>query len=231
MFPRTIPKRSCAALLALALAGGCTVTKQARTAPPAGFLVDYARLRPGQGDQMLLRYVNPDADPRAYRKVLIDPFQIVVRGDLPKDAIDDLRLAAGEGYRYLREELGKDYELVDSPQPGTLRIQAALTDARRASPVRHIVSSVLPVGLAVSLAKDAVTGKPTGVGEAALEIRGLDAMTGEILAEAADRRVGGMSLKGATDSWAGVDEALRYWARRVRYVLCLGRSGPDCQAP
>ncbi|HSA77802.1 MAG TPA: DUF3313 family protein, partial [Nitrospirota bacterium] len=58
-----------------------------------------------------------------------------------------------------------------------------------------------------------------------------DAMTGELLGAAMDRRVGGKDVKGVFDSWHNADAALKYWAQRTRYALCMGRDGSDCVKP
>jgi hypothetical protein len=218
------------ALLLLSQAA-CVSTKQARTVEPHGFLVDYSRLQPGTGDQMLLRYVKPGVDVKGYTKILVDPFLIVVKEKQSDSMIADLHKAADVGYCYLREELGKDYVLVQTPEKGALRIQCAVTDARKAMPVWNVITSLCPLTLGISLVKDAVTGKPVAVGEATLEIRVTDAITGEILGEGVDRRVGGKHPKNMFDSWSEVDAALRWWAQRARYVLCVGRQGEGCVKP
>jgi hypothetical protein len=213
------------------LLGGCASIKHPKTVTPSGFLVDYSRLTPGTEDQMMLRWVSPNADVKKYTKVLVDPCQVVVKDKKSPEELADIQKAANEGYQKICAELGKDYVLVNKPEPGTLRIQVAVTNAQRSSPARNVISSVLPIGLGVSLAKDATTGKPTGVGEASFEIRALDAMNGEILAEGVDRRVGGKSPSAWFDSWHDVEAALTYWAQRTRYVLCRGRGGDNCVKP
>ena len=64
-----------------------------------------------------------------------------------------------------------------------------------------------------------------------------DAETGEVIAAVVDRRVGarkpiiGLFESATYDSWNDVDEAMRYWAERLRYRLCQRRGGSDCVAP
>jgi hypothetical protein len=112
-----------------------------------------------------------------------------------------------------------------------MRIQAAITGAKKANVVTNTVSSVLPIGMGVSVASDFVTGKPTGVGEASMEIKVTDASTGELLGMAADRRVGGKSPEGIVDTWHDANAALEYWAKRLRYFLCEERGGIGCIEP
>ena len=117
------------------------------------------------------------------------------------------------------------------PLPGTIRIQMGIIDADHSKPVRNVLSSVMPIGIGVSLVKYAATGKPSAVGEITGEFKISDAMTGELLGAAIDKRVGGKDLKGIVDTWHNADAALQYWAQRARYVLCTGRGGTDCVKP
>jgi hypothetical protein len=94
------------------------------------------------------------------------------------------------------------------------------------------ISTVVPQALLLSQAKGLVTGKPGFVGEASVEAKATDGQTGELVAAAVDRRVGGKSVTGApTDSWEDVREAYRYWARQFRYRLCTERGATDCTPP
>ena len=69
------------------------------------------------------------------------------------------------------------------------------------------------------------------MGAASIEIRILDGQTGQLLAAAADRRVGGKSIGGAVDSWDDVQESFEYWAKQLRYRLCTDRGASNCVPP
>ena len=88
-----------------------------------------------------------------------------------------------------------------------------------------------PIGIGLSLVKYGATGKPSGVGEITGEIKITDAMTGELLGAALDKRVGGKSPQGIWDTWYNADSALQYWAKRVSYVFCTQRGDKDCVKP
>jgi hypothetical protein len=89
----------------------------------------------------------------------------------------------------------------------------------------------LPIGIGISAIKGATTGKQTGVGEITAEFKITDAMTGELLGAGIDRRVGGKDPGGMFDSWYNADAAMKYWAKRVRYVLCTEGGRADCVKP
>lgn len=94
---------------------------------PSGFLGDYAQLKPGRRDQAQLVYIDPAADFSPYAKVLVDPV-VVWAPTASRDAPEaELRGLAAEFGAELREQLRHEFELVERPAPGTLRIRTALT--------------------------------------------------------------------------------------------------------
>ena len=117
------------------------------------------------------------------------------------------------------------------PEEGTMRLQMAIIDADKSKVVRNVTSTVLPVGVGISLVKYAATGKQTGVGEIPPEFKVSDAMTGELMGAALDKRVGGKDITGTFDTWHHADAALKYWAQRTRYVLCTRRGDTGCIKP
>ncbi len=211
--------------------GGCAGTKQARSVEPKSSFIDYSMLQKGKDDEALYRYRNPSAEVARYSKVMLDPVLIYKPREASQKEMADLQKLATNFYVYLSQELRKDYQIVDAPEPGTISVQAAITDAKRSRPVSDLMSSVVPVGAGISVAKTFATGKPIGVGEMSMEMKVTDAMTGELLAAAADRRTGGKNPKGILDTWNDADLAMEYWAKRLRYVLCMERIGIECEKP
>jgi hypothetical protein len=212
--------------------GGCGASMQARSLDvKEPLLVNPSILEKGTGDQALYRYVNPKADIKRYSKIMIDPVLIEKEAELDPKELENYQKLANNAYVYLTQELQQDYEIVHNPEPGTMRIQMGIIDADSSKPVRNVMSSVMPIGIALSLVKYGASGKPSGVGEITGEFKITDAMTGELLGAALDRRVGGKDVKGVFDTWHNADAALKYWAQRARYVLCTGRDGTDCVKP
>ena len=112
-----------------------------------------------------------------------------------------------------------------------MRIQTAIIDADNAKPVRNTLSTFMPIGMGVSLLKYGATGKQSGVGEITAEMKITDASTGELLAAALDRRVGGKEISELWSKWHNADNALQFWAKRTRYALCNARGGAKCVKP
>ena len=49
---------------------------QARSTETTGFLGDYSQLKKGGEDQALLVYIDPNADIKAYNRILMDPVKM-----------------------------------------------------------------------------------------------------------------------------------------------------------
>jgi hypothetical protein len=106
-----------------------------------------------------------------------------------------------------------------------MRVHAAIITADSSKPVRTVLSTVMSIGLGISLVKYAATGTPMSVGDITVEMKITDAATGELMADAVDQRVGGINIKGAWDSWMTADDALAYWAKQLSFVLCQKGGG------
>lgn len=212
---------------------GCAPTKQARDVEHKGYLVDASILKKGGEGEALYIYKNPKADWPSYSKILLDPVMNLRKAELTKEGppLEDLQRLANNFYALLYKELDQDYEMVKTPGPRTLRIQVALTDAQETWATTKTVTSVIPVGMAISSASEFVTGKPSFVGEATIEATVSDARTGQLLAAAIDRRVGGDQIEASVDSWNDVNKIMGLWSKLLRFRLCKMRGERDCFDP
>jgi hypothetical protein len=220
-------------LAMVALLVGCASTKQARSMEQTGFLGDVAPLlQKGKDGEALLVYKSPRLAliPRGtYKKMLLEPVTIwgPPAAEQNPTRQKELQAVADMLYSLMYENLSKDYEMVSTPGPNTLRLQAAITRADPSYVVLRAVSTIpAPMNVLAlgSLLKDLGTGKPLFVGEASIEGKISDAQTGEILAASADRRVGRRHLDSKSfDSWDDVHKTLAFWAEQVRYRLCKER--------
>lgn len=214
------------------LVGGCVASQQARSVEvKETLLINPAILVKGTGDEALYRYENPKADIKNYTKIIIDPVIVSKSAEIDAADLENYQKLANNAYVYLNQELSKNYKIVQSAEPGTLRLQLAIVDADSSKPVKNFLSTFIPIGMAVSVVQYGATGKASGVGEISGEIKMVDASTGELLFAAVDRRVGGKELGGIWDSWYNADEALKYWTKRVSFVLCERRGGSACVKP
>ena len=201
----------------------CTPIKQARDVEESGFLEDYSALREGQNGEALKIYLNPHYQQtcKTYDKVLIEPVGIWVGQNSDTAAIptEDKQMLVNHLHGALVNELGKHYQVVHTPQPGTIRIKAAITEAEGSWVALDTVSSFVPQMLVLSKLKEIATGTGAFVGKASGEVDITDAITGERLAAAVDRMVGNKSVTGVTSKWDDVNRTFDDWADRMAYRL------------
>ncbi len=198
--------------LLLLLAVGCASYARPAVREWSGFLHDYSRLRLGGPGELPFVYRNPNARWTSYDKVLIEPIALWRSGtrSLSPIADDDLRHLVAHFERAVRRRLGAGFQLVDAPQPGTLRLRLAITDARASNGVVDVLTP-RPV--------DEPTNEKTGplgrelsafIEAAVIEGEVRDAMTGELLAQGIDRRASGAPPPLPT--WEALDRGLAFWA-------------------
>jgi hypothetical protein len=209
---------------------GCAASMQARKVDVGqAVLVDPSILEKGTEGQPLYRYVKPNVDWKKYTQVIIDPVIVHQEAAMDAETRENFQTLANNAFVFLNTELGKEVKVVTAPGPGTFRVQLAIVSAEKSGAVSNFMTTIVPVGMVLSAGKYAATGKPIGVGEITGEMRITDASTGELLAAALDKRVGGKQLRGVFTRWQDADSALQYWAELMRYRLCQFRGGADCE--
>ncbi len=193
------------ALLALLLSpqAGCGSADQTPPGGSAGFLGDTSQLRPGRGDQAQLVYIDPEADFSPYLNVIVDPV-VVWRGkgsDFSGVTPEDLDSLARDLESSMREQLAHEFQVLDEPATGTLRLRIALVEVKRSggSSGPHLWGSV------------------------ALELEILDAVSGRRLVAVADSRGEGAEQGDSADAGTDVRAAFDEWARRSRDRLSTFR--------
>jgi len=218
-----------ATLCLVAVLAGCAATHQAPSAKPSGFLRDYSQLREGRPGEALLVYIKPDVDWRRYDKMMIEPVAIwgggAKSGTLEDVPHEEEQVLVDYFDAALREELGKDYKLVDRPGPGVLRLRVAITEAEGSTVPLDVLSTFVPQMRTLSGVKRVATGTAAFVGKAGAEGEIKDSMSDERLAAAVDRQAGQKRAKGVLETWDDVQGAFDHWAQRVRARLAELRSG------
>jgi len=187
-------------------------------APPApsGFLgSDYSLLTPpteGSDQKAMLRYVNPSVTWSSYNAIMIAPVTFWAADDSKVSAADQQALC-NYAYSAFVKDLGKNFAIVDQPGPGVMKLSAALTDATSAVPVLRSISVVVPQARLLSAIKMAATGTYAFVGSAQGALKLTDSVSGQLLAAAVDKRVGGTSIKNVdVFQWGDAENAIDYWA-------------------
>ena len=212
--------------LLLLLATSCATTHAVRHVKTSGFLGDYSQLQPGGDGEPALIYRQAAAGP-GYAKLLIDPV-VAYAGPgsrLHKLSPEDRQALLDYFHAALREQLGQDFALAETAGPGTLRLRVALTDARGSKILLDTLSTVVPVGLAISALQRVALGQTATSGRATIEAEALDSQTGERLAALVDGRAG-TKVTGRFDKWSkwqDARDAFDYWGGSLRSVLAAYR--------
>jgi len=184
-----------------------------------GFLDDYSQLKPGGSDRAALVYLKPGVDHKRYDKIMFERVTVWLSKDAESRAIDPALFKEMADYfqKALLDAVKDGYQVVDQPGPGVMRVRVAITDVKPSKPVSNTTSSILPIGWVVAGATKIASDDNLGTGEAAAEMEVLDAVSGERLAAAVDRRQGGkMAFRG---KWTDTKNALDFWAERFRQRL------------
>jgi len=218
-----------AALCLTAFITGCSATQQVpvtQTDLKCGFLGTACdRLTPGEKGQAALRYLNPNANWTQYNKVIIDPVTFW-GGDTEKISAADQQTLVNYFNQVLHENLSKKFQIVDQPGQGVMRLQVALTDAEAATPGLRSISVVIPQARTLNTLKYLATGTYAFVGDAQAEMKLTDSVSGQVLAEAVDRRVGGGALSTAAQwEWGDAENAMKEWATQLTERMSSWTSG------
>ena len=209
---RSIAIAACAVVLA-----ACGTTEQAKVSQAdvkCAFLGSAcAQLVPGTEGQAALRYINPAAKWTQYKKIMIQPVTFF-GDDTSKVSVEDQQRLVNFLYGALNEELAKQFEIADQDGPDVMKLQVALTDVAAATPGLRSITMVVPQARLLSTVKRGATGSYPFVGGAQAEFKLTDSTTGEILAAALDRRMGGGSIETAAQwQWGDAENAMKEWAK------------------
>ena len=218
-------------LLGLGLAAGCATPPPAPPPGQQGFLSSYETLERGEGHRSERVRVAADADLSGFDKVVLDPVTVWRGAESRADGLSpaQLQLLSDYVYALLKQELAKRFELVSAPSPDTLRVQVALTKRDEADVVVEIFSRVLPRSRTIELVESFAANDLAMTGAAQLEYRIGDAVSGAILVEGLDRKVGGRPLDTeGLPRWGDASTVLRFWVDRFAYDLCTAQRGHDC---
>lgn len=207
------------ALVLLVTIGGCALTRQTRSVEKSGFLGDYSNLREGESGEAQLVYIKPEVRWAAYDKVVIEPVTLWTNESIENVPLEDQQLLADYLDASLRNELAKDYKIVDRPEAGALTVRVAITDAKGARAVANTVSKVIPQLRLLTTVGGLATDTQVLVGRAGIEAEVLDSVTHERLGAAVDRRAGTKALRGGVSTWADVQNSFDYWSEKLRTRL------------
>ncbi len=217
------------AAMSLLLLSACTTTQKVAVNQAdvnCAFLGnDCSLLTAGGKEQAGMRYVNPSARWSQYNKVLIDPVTFW-GGDSTKLSAADQQMLVNYFSQQLKEKLGEKFQIVNQAGPGVMKLDVALTDAETATPVMRSISMIVPQAHMLANLKYLATGSMPFVGAAQAEAKITDSTSGQILAMAVDKRIGGGSFTtGFQWQWGDAENAVNHWAELMADRLSAWTSG------
>ncbi len=212
----------------LVVLSACSTTQKAQVTQASGFLgADSAKLSTGGKEQAGLRYVNPAAQWIQYKKVLVAPVTFW-GAETTKVSATDQQTLVNYFQQQLKGQLSKKFEIVEQPGPGVVKVAAALTDAEAATPGLRSISMIVPQAHMIGNLKYLATGTFPFVGAAQAEMKITDAVTGETLAAAVDKQLGGGSMAtGFQWQWGDAENAINDWSKRLTEKLSAWTSGAE----
>ena len=210
-----------AVALALSIAS-CATTKQTRGAEPSGFLKDYSQLKEGEKGQAQLVYINPSADFGAYDKIMLESVTVwrTEESDFSKVSEEDLKVLTDSLYWAVQLQLETDYEFVERPGPGVMRLRLAITEAKGSKVVMNAVTSIVPQTRLLSTLGGMATDTQVMVGKAGLEGEIRDSLSDKRLAAMVDERAGTKAIRSKFNgTWNDVKLVYDWWAERLKTRL------------
>jgi hypothetical protein len=217
-------KKTILCLAAAALLAGCasmdTASTGAGPAPESKFLGAYAaRLAPGPEDGARMRWLKPGVDFGKYNKVMLDSVVFFLADDSDYHGIDpaELKELADAFNLKMVQALQGHYPIVAGPGPDVVRLRFAITNLKQSRPVVSGVTSVVPVGLGISLIKKGATDSWSGSGATGAELMALDSETNDVIGVARDDRTAGFTER--FTKWGSAEDAFAFWAGRAKLFL------------
>ena len=197
--------------LVLIMAMGCAP----KATQYSGFLKDYPQFVEGKAGVDKV-YEKKGVNFKKYNKIMLDHVVFYFKPDAEYKGIqtEELNTLAEAFHKAMADALKDAYPLVEKPGSDVMRIRTAITDLVPSNPALSGITTVVPIGLAISAITSGAGGGHTGVGEASIEIEILDSTTNERLAVGVDTKPG--SKLSGLSKWGAANEAFEFWAKRLR---------------
>ena len=192
-------------LLAAGLVAACQTTERAKY---SGFLKNYSQLKPNPKFDGAHRWQDPSVNLAGYNKFIVDPVLIHFAPQASGVGLDPAELADLTAFarNTLIKKLSKNFRVVSSPGPGTLRLRAAITGIKETTPMLNIHPAMKLSGM--------------GLGGASAEGEVLDSLTGKRIIAAADSRMGDrVAFKAGMSKLGHAKQVIEFWAERFANVM------------
>ena len=184
--------------------------------PQSGFLGNpsvYDLLTPAPDGAY--RHLKPGVDFKKYNKFMVDSVIFFLADAADYKGIDpqEMKELCDEFNKALVAAFKDRYPIVAEPGPDVMRLRSAITNVKPSRPGVSAVTSILPIGLGISLVKKGVTGGWSGSGETGAEMMILDTTTNEVIAIGMDQRAAAFDER--FSKWGSANDAFKFWSERL----------------
>ena len=195
--------------------------------PFSGFLGNptvYQQLTPGPEGGAKLRWLKPGVDFKKYNKFMVDSVIFYLADEADHKGIDpqEMKELADAFNKELVAVFKDKYPIVAEPGPDVARIRFAITNIKPSKPGVSTVTSIVPVGLGISLVKKGATGGWSGAGETGAEMMVLDTTTNEVIYMAVDQQSAAFTER--FSQFGSANDAFKFWSERVVMFMDKAKS-------
>ncbi|MCP3850661.1 MAG: DUF3313 domain-containing protein [Gammaproteobacteria bacterium] len=192
---------------------GCATNKVSED-KYSGFLNDYSILKTTPGDKDTLGYVTPNINWSKYSSIMVDKV-LVITPDGEQKTDGQLLVAIADQFEELiKKDVSKEFNVVDNPSEGTIRLQAAITSVFDSYDDMKGYQYI-PIAAAVVGAKRASGSEKKSV-RVMTEFRLVDSVDGQLLGQVVDFKSGERKQdKDSAILLADVMPILEQWAQRI----------------
>jgi len=179
----------------------------------------YEMLKPGPEGGAKLRWMKDGVDPKKYDKFMVDSviFYLADKSDYKGIDPQEMKEMADAFNKEIVAAFKDKYPIVADPGPDVARLRIAITNIKQSRPGVSAVTSIIPVGIGVSLIKKGATGGWSGSGETGVEMMALDSTTNEILILAVDEKKAEFEQR--FSKWGSATDAFKFWSELcVRFI-------------
>jgi hypothetical protein len=186
--------------------------------PFSGFLGNktvYDQLTAGPEGGAKLRWLKPGVDFHKYNKFMVDSVIFYLADKSEYKGIDpqEMKELADQFNKELVAAFKDKYPIVAEPGPDVARICLAITNIQPSKPGVSTITSIVPVGLGLSLIKKGATGGGSRSGATGVELMALDTTTSEVIALSVDKQIAAFDSR--FSKWGSATDAFKFWSERI----------------
>lgn len=175
----------------------------------------YEQLKPGPKGGAKLRWMKDGVDPARFNKFMVDSVIFFLADNADYKGIDpqEMKDLADAFNKEMVAAFKGKYEMVSEPGPDVMRLRIAITNIQPSKPGKSVITSVVPVGLGVSLVKKGATGGWSGSGQTCAEFMAIDSMTNEVLVLGIDQQKAAFEQR--FTKWGSATDAFKLWSEKI----------------